>query len=68
MTDITFNDKNYIVEDLPERAQYIVAQINDIQQELGIEKAKIDRLEVANNAFKQLLAEELESLEAEEGA
>jgi len=68
MTDITFNDKKYIVEDLPERAQYIVAQINDIQQDLGIEKAKIDRLEVANNAFKQLLAEELEKLETEEGA
>jgi hypothetical protein len=65
MTDITFNDKKYIVEDLPERAQYIVSQINDIQNELAMEKSKIDRLEVANNGFKQLLAQELEK---EEGA
>jgi len=65
MTDITFNDKKYIVEDLSERAQYIVSQINDIQHELAMEKSKIDRLEVANNGFKQLLAEELEK---EEGA
>jgi len=65
MTDITFNDKKYTVEDLSERARYMVAQIEEIQNELAIEKAKIDRLEVASNGFKQLLADELEK---EEGA
>jgi len=70
MTEITFNDKTYDTENLSNKAQYIVKQIEDLQgQSLGT-RARLEQIEMSIKGFKELLADELEPSEEtdEEGA
>ena len=69
MTDITFNGKQYNSEEISEKARYFVGQLNYIQEEIFKLRSKIDRLELANEAFNKFLTDELEGEdEKEEGA
>ena len=44
---LTLNDKNYVIEDLSDQAKYCVAQIQDLDTQIGQSKARLDQLEVA---------------------
>jgi hypothetical protein len=57
---LTLNDKNYVIEDLSEQARYCVAQIQDLESQIGQSKARLDQLEVAKRGFTDLLTTEVE--------
>ena len=66
---LSFNDQNYVIDDLSDQAKYIVAQLQDLEQQLTGTRARLDQLEVAKNGFTNLLQEELEKPdEPEDGA
>ncbi len=58
---LTFNDNQYIIEDLSEKAKYYVAQIQDLDVQLNTTRAKLDQLEVSKRGFVGLLQSEVES-------
>ena len=66
MTDVqdkptlTFNDKNYIIEDMSDQARYIVAQLQDLQAQESQAAARLDQVKVATDGFKTLLSAQLE--------
>ena len=57
---ITLNEKNYVIEDLSERAQYFVKQIGDLQNQANEHKAKLDQVTVSERGFIDLLQKEVE--------
>ena len=63
---LTFNDKNYVIDDLSEQARYCVAQIQDLDQQISQTRARLDQLEVAKKGFTQILKDEVEEPPAEE--
>jgi len=71
MTDIqqkptlVFDDNNYVIEDLSDKAQYLVGQLQDLAQQANATRARLDQLEVARNGFTELLREELTQTPAE---
>lgn len=66
MTDtIVFNDVEYTVEDLSERAQHLVAQLKDVDSQIKGLNARIEQLQLANQGFTQLLQQELQSFPEE---
>ena len=65
---LTLNDKNYVIEDLSDQAKYCVAQIQDLEQQIGQSKARLDQLEVAKKGFTDLLTDEVEKPEEPEEA
>jgi len=58
---ITFNDKEYKVDELSEKAKYIISQISDLQQQGSQSRARLDQIEVATRGFTDLLGKELEA-------
>ena len=58
---LTLNDKNYVIEDLSDQARYCVAQIQDLETQIGQSKARLDQLEVAKRGFTDLLTNEVEN-------
>lgn len=72
MTDVqekptlTFEGNNYVIEDLSDRARYLVGQLQDILQQMGATRARLDQIEVCQKGFEELLREELAE-EAAEG-
>jgi len=56
---LTFEDQNYVVEDLSDVAKYIIGQLQDLDTQLGQMKAKLDQVEVARRGFTDLLRAEL---------
>ena len=64
---LSFNDENYVIDDLSDQAKYIVAQLQDLEQQLTGNRARLDQLEVAKNGFTNLLQEELEKSDEPEG-
>lgn len=71
MTDIqekptlVFDDNNYVIEDLSEKAQYIVGQLQDLAQQGNATRARLDQIEVARSGFTNMLREELAAEPAE---
>ena len=63
---LTFNDKNYVIDDLSEQARYCVAQIQDLDQQISQTRARLDQLEVAKKGFTQILKDEVEEPPTEE--
>ena len=64
---ITFDDKTYVVEDLPQGAQYCLGQIQDLQQQGNAARARVDQLAMAEQGFMTALREEIaKGEEAEE--
>ena len=71
MTDVqekptlVFDDNNYVIEDLSEKAQYIVGQLQDLAQQGNATRARLDQIEVARSGFTDMLREELAAEPAE---
>ena len=71
MTDVqekptlVFDDNNYVIEDLSEKAQYIVSQLQDLAQQANAQRARLDQIEVARAGFTDMLREELAEEPAE---
>ena len=71
MTDVqekptlVFDDNNYVIEDLSEKAQYIVGQLQDLAQQANAQRACLDQIEVARAGFTDMLREELAEAPAE---
>lgn len=57
---LVYDDKTYIIEDLSDKAKYIIGQIQDLEQQASSTKARLDQVEIAKKGFTDLLAEELQ--------
>ena len=64
---ISMNDKEYKVDDLSEKAKYLVSQVQDMQAQGNQTRAKLDQIEVGIRGFTNLLQEELENPAPVEG-
>ena len=64
---ISMNDKEYKVEDLSDKAKYLVSQVQDMQTQANQTRAKLDQIEVGIRGFTNLLQEELENPAPAEG-
>lgn len=62
---ITLDDKTYVVEDLPQGAQYCLGQIQDLQQQANAARARVDQLVMAEQGFMTALREEIAKGEEE---
>jgi len=58
---ISLNDKEYKVEDLSEKAKYLVSQVQDMQAQANQSRARLDQIQVGITGFTGLLQEELEN-------
>lgn len=56
---ITLDDKNYVVEDLTNPAQYCISQLQDLQQQAIAARARVDQLGMAEQGFMNALREEI---------
>ena len=62
MTDtIVFNDVEYTVDDLSERAQHLVAQLKDVDSQVTALNSRLEQMQLANKGFTQLLQQELQN-------
>ena len=67
MTDVqdkptlSFDDKNYVIEDLEDTARYIVAQLQDLKRQEAETSAKLDQIKVALRPFFMSITTELRS-------
>ena len=64
---ISLNDKEYKVDELSEKARYLVSQVQDMQTQANQTRARLDQIEVGIRGFTNLLQEELENPAPEEG-
>ena len=62
---LVFEDNNYVIEDLSEKAQYLVGQLQDLAQQGTATRARLDQIEVARVGFTDMLREELSAEPAE---
>jgi len=62
---LVFDDNNYVIEDLSDKAQYIVGQLQDLAQQGNATRARLDQIEVARQGFTDMLREELADEPAE---
>tara|TARA_R110000796_G_scaffold48215_1_gene115723 strand:+ start:14 stop:265 length:252 start_codon:yes stop_codon:yes gene_type:complete len=58
---ISLNDKEYKVDELSEKAKYLVSQVQDMQAQANQSRARLDQIEVGIRGFTGLLQEELEN-------
>jgi|GEM_PF-1905231 len=58
---ISLNDKEYKVEDLSEKAKYLVSQVQDMQAQANQSRARLDQIQVGITGFTGLLQQELEN-------
>lgn len=56
---INIDGKDYTVSDLSEKAQYCIAQIQDLQNQESLSKSRLDQIQVALQGFTGILKEEL---------
>lgn len=59
-TTLTFNDKEYVFDDLSQEAKMIVANLQDVGIKIGQKRMEVDQLEAARMHFTSLLEQELE--------
>lgn len=62
-TTITMNGKNYDINQISEKARYLIEQLKDLQTQSRQTKARLDQIEVCSSGFTQLLEQELENPE-----
>ena len=63
---ITMNDKEYKVDEISDKARYLVSQVQDMQTQANQARARLDQIEVGIQGFTGLLQQELENPEPEE--
>ena len=62
MTDdktITMNGKDYEVDQISDKAKYLVSQLKDLRRQAEQTRARLDQIEVCSTGFTQLLEHEL---------
>ena len=64
---ISMNDIEYKVDELSEKARYLVSQVQDMQTQANQTRAKLDQIQVGITGFTNLLQEELENPAPTEG-
>ena len=64
---ISLNDKEYKVDELSDKAKYLVSQVQDMQTQANQARARLDQIEVGIRGFTGLLQEELENPAPVEG-
>ena len=64
---ISMNDKEYKVDELSDKARYLVSQVQDMQTQVNQARARLDQIEVGIRGFTGLLQEELENPAPAEG-
>ena len=64
---ISLNDKEYKVDELSEKAKYLVSQVQDMQTQANQSRARLDQIQVGIRGFTNLLQEELENPAPVEG-
>ena len=57
---ITMDDKEYRLDEVTDKAKYLVAQVQDMQAQANQTRARLDQIEVGIQGFTGLLKEELE--------
>lgn len=62
---ITLDDVTYVVDDLPQAAQYCLQQVQDLQQQANVARARVDQLIMAEQGFVAALKEEIAKGEEE---
>jgi hypothetical protein len=63
---LTFDDKDYVIDNLSDTAKYFVTQLQDLSAQEAQSKARLDQVTVAQKGFQDLLREELNKPEEEE--
>jgi len=63
---LTFDDKDYVIDNLSDTAKYFVTQLQDLAQQEAQAKARLDQVTVAQKGFQDLLREELNKPKEEE--
>lgn len=63
---LTFDDQDYVIENLSDTAKYFVTQLQDLAQQEAQAKARIDQVTVAQKGFQDLLRDELNKSEEED--
>ena len=63
---LTFDEKDYVIENLSDTAKYFVTQLQDLAQQEAQAKARLDQVTVAQKGFQDLLREELNKPKEEE--
>ena len=63
---LTFDDKDYVIDNLSDTAKYFVTQLQDLSAQEAQTKARLDQVTVATKGFQDLLREELNKPEEEE--
>ena len=59
------NDKEYKVDELSDRAKYLLSQVQDMQTQANQARSRLDQIQVGITGFTNLLQEELEKPRAE---
>jgi outer membrane murein-binding lipoprotein Lpp len=62
---ISMNDKEYKVDELSDRAKYLLSQVQDMQTQANQARSRLDQIQVGITGFTNLLQEELEKPRAE---
>ena len=62
---ISMNDKEYKVDELSDRAKYLLSQVQDMQTQANQARSRLDQIQVGITGFTNLLEEELEKPRAE---
>ena len=56
---LVLDGENYVIDDLSDKAKYLVGQLQDLQQQANQTAARADQIEVARQGFTSLLKEEI---------
>lgn len=64
---VTIDDVEYSLDDLSEKAKYVISQMKFLTDEIENEKRALDRLQMSYNAFSAVLKQELEDVPVEVG-
>ena len=56
---LVLDGENHVIDDLSDKAKYLVSQLQDLQQQATQTSARADQIEVARQGFTTLLKEEI---------
>tara|TARA_A200000159_G_scaffold85542_1_gene79092 strand:+ start:527 stop:775 length:249 start_codon:yes stop_codon:yes gene_type:complete len=56
---LVLDGENHVIDDLSDKAKYLVGQLQDLQQQATANSARADQIEVARQGFTTLLKEEI---------
>ena len=56
---LVLDGENHVIDDLSDKAKYLVGQLQDLQQQATATSARADQIEVARQGFTTLLKEEI---------